>query len=89
MYKHKIKPSGLVLIGHSDDDIVNTPCRCLGSRIRDQMYHGIDSSNSTLLSGEFDDDDSWDVDPACDMRTDRFTLDVKTPVPSTEPTPSE
>lgn len=57
-------------------DVVESPCINLGSSIRDQMYHGIDSGNSTLISGEYDDDDNWDVDPACDMSTDRFELNV-------------
>lgn len=57
-------------------DIIDQPCVNLGSSIRDQMYHGIDSGNSTLISGEYDDDDNWDVDPACDMSTDRFELNV-------------
>lgn len=67
-------------------DIVETPCKCLGTRISESMYHGVEPGSSTLVSCAFDDDDSWDVDPACDMSTDRFDLDVKTPVPvSTSP----
>lgn len=61
------------------EDVIERPCRNLGSRIVDQMYHGVDSSNSTLISGAYDDEDNFDVDPACDMRTDRF--DLKEPVP--------
>ena len=71
----------------SDPDVLDVPCRCLGSRIKDQMYNGVDNSNSTLLTGQYDDDDSWDIDPACDMSTDRMTLEVREVVPTDEPTP--
>lgn len=60
------------------EDVILRPCTNLGTRIADQMYHGVDSSNSTLITGAYDDEDNFDVDPACDMRTDRF--DLKEPV---------
>lgn len=40
------------------------------------MYNGVDPNNSTLVHGEYDDEDSWDVDPAVDMSADRFELNV-------------
>lgn len=52
--------------------------RCLGSLLAEQMYHGVNPSQSTLLSGEYDAEESWDVDPACDMSTDRFGTVVET-----------
>lgn len=85
MYKNRIKPFGLSN-DFPEENILERPCRCLGSRIADQMYNGVDQSNSTLLTGQYDDDDSWDVDPACDMKTDRFDLDIKEHVPVSQPT---
>ena len=70
-------------------DILDRPCVCLGTRIREQMYSGVDSSNSTLVTGQYDDDDCWDVDPACDMSTDRMSMDVREVVPTTDNTPAE
>ena len=52
------------------------PCVNLGTRIARQMYNGVDPNNSTLVHGEYDDEDSWDVDPAVDMSADRFELNV-------------
>ena len=66
----------------SNPDEVTTPCVCLGTRIAEQMYNGVDNSHSTLLTGEFDDDDNWDVDPACDMHTDRMDLSIRESIPS-------
>ena len=66
------------------DAISESPCMNLGSKIFDQMYTGIDQSNSTLVSGEYDDDDNWDVDPACDMNTDRFDV-RESPVVKSQP----
>lgn len=68
-------------------DILDRPCRCLGSRIKDQMYAGVDNANSTLVTGQYDDDDSWDVDPACDMSTDRMTMEIREVVPTVDPIP--
>lgn len=59
----------------------------LGSLIQDQMYHGVSSSNSTLLSGEFDDEDNFDVDPLCNMKTDRFDISSQPFVESAPDTP--
>lgn len=77
-----IKPISVSVV--DNPDIIDKPCVNLGTRIKNQMYAGVDNSNSTLVSGQYDDDDSWDVDPACDMRTDRFTYEVKNPVPVVE-----
>ena len=70
-------------------DIIDRPCVNLGTRIKNQMYAGVDNSNSTLVSGQYDDDDNWDVDPACDMSTDRMTMDVREVVPTTSEAPAE
>ena len=63
-------------------DILDRSCKCLGSRIAEQMYHGVDNGNSTLVTGQYDDDDDWNVDPACDMSTDRLTLEIRETVPT-------
>lgn len=56
---------------------VLTPVRGnLGSLINNQRYAGVSSGNSTLITGQYDDEDSFDVDPACDMSTDRFEVNV-------------
>ncbi|MBO5801552.1 MAG: hypothetical protein J6R16_04695, partial [Alistipes sp.] len=81
MYRNRYKPLVNIPPESNDTEINTTPCECLGTRIQRQMYSGVDSSVSTLLHGQFDDDDSWDVDPACDMSTDRFDLDLKERVP--------
>lgn len=57
-----------------NDSILKPVDRCLGSRIQHQMFHGVSSGNSTLLTGQYDDEDSFEVDPACDMQTDRFDI---------------
>lgn len=66
-------------------DILDTPCVNLGTRIAEQMYHGVDNGNSTLVTGQYDDDDDWDVDPACDMTTDRLTLEIRETIPVSDP----
>lgn len=56
---------------------VLTPVRGnLGTLINNQRYAGVSSGNSTLITGQYDDEDSFDVDPACDMSTDRFEVNV-------------
>ena len=76
-------------------DMVNQPVTMrLGSQIAEQMYNGVNTSQSTLLSGEYDDEDSFDVDPACDFNTDRFGYKESLPgdlvnAPKSDPTPSE
>lgn len=83
-----IKP--IAFSSFTNSDILDRPCKCLGSRIADQMYHGVDNGNSTLVSGQYDDDDDWTVDPACDMSTDRMTLEIRETVPvSPGDTPGE
>lgn len=83
MYKNRIKRC----VGSevpNNPDVLNIPCENLGTLIANQMYYGTDSSNSTLLSGQFDPEDSFDVDPACDFSTDRFGLVVERPPLSTD-----
>lgn len=70
-----------------NSDEVITPARCLGSRLRDQMFSGVSSENSTLLTGMYDDEDNWDVDPLCDMSSDRLDLSLVESVPVVEPVP--
>lgn len=76
-------------------DVVNEPVTMrLGSQISEQMYHGVNTSQSTLLSGEYDDEDNFDVDPACDFNTDRFGYKESLPgdlvnAPKSDPAPSE
>lgn len=65
-------------------EVVSYRPMCLGSLIREQMYHGVNPSQSTLVTGEYDAEESWDVDPACDMNTDRFGTVVET-VPQVSP----
>lgn len=65
-----------------DENEVTTQARCLGSRLRDQMFNGVSSDNSTLLTGNYDDEDDWDVDPLCDMSSDRMDLSLVEPVPT-------
>lgn len=56
---------------------VLTPVRGnLGTLINNQRYAGVSSGNSTLITSQYDDEDSFDVDPACDMSTDRFDVNV-------------
>ena len=69
-----IKPVIPVVNHPFNDSVLKPVTRCLGSRIQHQMYHGVSSGNSTLLTGQYDDEDSFDVDPACDMSTDRFEI---------------
>lgn len=69
-----MKPKSLFIkcSAPASEPVVEHQDRCLGSLIAEQMYRGVNSSQSTLLSGEYDAEESWDVDPACDMNTDRF-----------------
>lgn len=60
----------------SSNEILSPVRGNLGSLISNQMYNGVSSNQSTLLTGEFDDEDSFDVDPACDMSTDRFDVNL-------------
>lgn len=83
-----IKPKRIFASSFPNTDVVETTCTCLGTRIRDQMYQGVSPDSSTLVSGQYDDEDNWDVDPACDMSTDRFELDLKERVPIATPTSS-
>lgn len=71
---------------------IYTPVKAnLGSLITDQMYHGVSAENSTLLSGQYDDEDNFDVDPACDFSTDIFEVnpDSRAFHQSTPPTSEE
>lgn len=83
MYSNRLRHFSSISKGLADSDVLDRPCRCLGSRIADQMYSGVDSQNSTLITGQYDDDDNWDVDPACDMRTDRFDVELSEQLPTT------
>lgn len=85
MYRNRYKPLISRPASNPSEDINTKPCECLGTRIQQQMYFGVDSSVSTLLHGQFDDNDNWDVDPACDMSTDRFDLDLPERVPVSTP----
>lgn len=71
-----------------DNDEILQPCECLGTRIANQMYNGVDQGNSTLFSGQYDDPDCWDVDPACDMSTDRMDMTFSDRIPDNDPSPS-
>lgn len=73
----------------TDNDVIEMPCVNLGTKIANQMYSGVDPTNSTLLHGMHDPEDSFDVDPACDFHTDRFGLTISDPVPTGDPAPSE
>lgn len=69
-----IKPFSTLAVNPNNNK-VSQPCTMrLGSKIANQMYGGVSPANSTLISGEYDEEDSFDVDPACDMKTDRFEL---------------
>lgn len=75
-----MKPKSMRVVGSQpfEKPVVPVQTRCLGSLIAEQMYHGVNPSQSTLVTGEYDAEESWDVDPACDMNTDRFGTVVET-----------
>lgn len=83
------KPFRVSIAPISCDDISDTtPCVNLGTSITNQMYNGVDNNNSSLLHGEFDDEDNWDVDPLCDMSSDRMELTPIERVPDMNNDPS-
>lgn len=87
MYRNKVKTSSS-RADYKDTDVLQRPCVNLGTRISLQIYSGVDSQNSTLITGEYDDPESWEVDPACDMSTDRFGVALSEPIPSKAPLPA-
>lgn len=90
MFRKRFKTKNFVLSRNvTDNDVLDTPCVNLGTKIANQMYSGVDQSKSTLLTGQFDPDDSFEVDAACDFKTDRFGLSISEPVPSADSAPSE
>lgn len=90
MFRNRFKTKNFVLSRNAtDNDIIDMPCVNLGTKIANQMYSGVDQSKSTLLSGQYDSEDSFDVDPACDFKTDRFGFSISEPIPNDDPSPSE
>lgn len=82
MYRRRFKHLNKVSRTVVDNDVLERPCVNLGTQILNQIYHGVDAAHSTLLQGQFDPADCDEVDPAVDMRTDRFTLELKELVPT-------
>lgn len=82
MYRRRLKLVNRVTRTSVDNDVLERPCVNLGTQILNQMYHGVDAAHSTLLQGQYDPADCDDVDPAVDMKTDRFTLELKELVPT-------
>lgn len=80
-----------------ESERVMRPATLLGRSIFDGIAEGIDDSANQMLHGAYDDDESFDVDPLCQLGGDRFELidkigeDLHVPgrVPSAEPLKSD
>lgn len=75
-------------VSFTDEEIVETVAKRLGSSIADGRYNGVTDGSAGLLSGQYDNDDTLSVDPLCDLDTDPFGMRTSPTPPTSDPSSS-